>query len=89
MAVRWSRCISQEISTFGFVPTPSVNKRKGSTTMNKTESWQDREKDTLVRLFLRELDACKTEDERIAKVMELVYGIVKSANREYERRGHE
>jgi hypothetical protein len=43
---------------------------------------QEKEKDELVRQFLRELDACKTEQERIDKVMELVFGIVQSARKQ-------
>lgn len=36
---------------------------------------------TLVRRFLAELDACRTERERMDKVMELVFGVVRGARR--------
>ncbi|HET7639937.1 MAG TPA: hypothetical protein VFK47_14510 [Ktedonobacteraceae bacterium] len=40
------------------------------------------EANELVKRFLRELDACKTEQERIAKVWELVYGVEKGARKQ-------
>lgn len=42
---------------------------------------QKREADELVRQFLRELDACATERERMDKVMELVFGVTRAARK--------
>jgi hypothetical protein len=39
------------------------------------------EADALVKQFLAELDACTTEEERIAKVWELVHGVAKGARK--------
>ena len=39
----------------------------------------------LARQFLAELDACKTEQERVYKVLELVHGVTRAARREPEQ----
>lgn len=39
----------------------------------------------LVKQFLTELDACKTEEERIFKVLELVGGVSRAARKEKEQ----
>ena len=39
------------------------------------------EADELVKRFLRELDACQTEQERLLKVWELVHGVVRRARK--------
>lgn len=46
-----------------------------------TEDQRKQEADELVKRFLAELDACKTEQERIAKVWELVHGVAKGARK--------
>lgn len=43
------------------------------------------EADELVKRFLAELEACPTEEQRIAKVWELIHGIILSARKQKER----
>jgi hypothetical protein len=45
---------------------------------------REQEANELVRQFLAELEACKTEEQRIAKVWELIGGIVKSVRVSWE-----
>lgn len=49
--------------------------------MNEQET-RKQEADELVKRFLRELDACTSEDERIAKVWELVHGVARGARKQ-------
>lgn len=48
-------------------------------------SEQEQEAFELARRFLRELEACQTEYERVYKVLELVHGVVRGARRHQEQ----
>ena len=48
---------------------------------------REREGDDLVRQFLALLDDSETEEERIEKVRELIYGVIKSARKPIESPG--